>query len=593
MNQKIHNIRDNSLTEILGIRNLKLLVSEYIPFHRNEMFAFNTKLNAFNDIKKTYITADRDKLPNSTVVETSSIETQVELLSFSLSEYSNFVTEIMYPEEQGIIQKEQIGISISQYGRVICGIDVIEAQGRSDILYLDYIPRLSTDIAFDSSKLLHDLLSEHQRELLNLNYYGRALYRQKYFMILGESMEPNLTAEEYLDKREKESELRQILDYIEKAKDLKNGDKVFIGTAGAILISKDLSYYEPILVQFAFARSVSVFISNYFNLFFSVSDEIKEVKEMTNNFHTDPRAVGKAQETLAAVTAECVLMSELSSFIKNSIKDAFDEYNVHKKHFNEDLSQFSDILEIRETLQSNWERADDIADLIKGLENEVTNLQNQISVIQEKRLQQIFRGIKDTAQIQRRMFKSAERQENKMQILEVIMSGSLAFEILALIVGEYSFSTEETFPRLFGLSLPSGPWGVILWFGINLILWVGLVFLILRTLQWMTKRLDDTLSVFLNFDEKLNMDNFNEWLDSIEMISAETEETEELTRRAIDAEFELDGNIVRASIVYDQKNAYLYNVTLDINKPQVKNQIYYEKIFKAMLKERKVFTNNN
>ena len=186
------------------------------------------------------------------------------------------------------------------------------------------------------------------------------------------------------------------------------------------------------------------------------------------------------------------------------------------------------------------------------------------------------------------MFKSAERQENKMQILEVIMSGSLAFEILALTVGEYSFSGDVA-PKLFGIPFGTDIAGVAAWFGVNLVLWIGLVFLILRILKWMTKKLDDTLSVFLNFDKKLNMENFHSWLDTVEMTSAETEETEELIRRAIDAEFKMCRTLVHASIVYDQKNAYLYNVTLDINNPRVKNQIYYEKIFRELLDKYKVF----
>ena len=76
---------------------------------------------------------------------------------------------------------------------------------------LDLLSRVMVDLQQDSSKLIDSLVAEHQRGLLDIAYYDDRENRDKYTLILAESIEPKMPAAKYLDKEDYENELKQVL----------------------------------------------------------------------------------------------------------------------------------------------------------------------------------------------------------------------------------------------------------------------------------------------------------------------------------------------------------------------------------------------
>ena len=64
----------------------------------------------------------------------------------------------------------------------------------------------------DSSQIMESILSGHQTELIEMVYYNKSgcSNRGKFNMLLAESCEPYLKAEEYLDGEDRECELKQV-----------------------------------------------------------------------------------------------------------------------------------------------------------------------------------------------------------------------------------------------------------------------------------------------------------------------------------------------------------------------------------------------
>jgi hypothetical protein len=58
--------------------------------------------------------------------------------------------------------------------------------------------------------VLDNLLSPHQRLMLNTTYANNAEMRIKYSCIVADRIHPLLPAAEYLDKEAKENELKQV-----------------------------------------------------------------------------------------------------------------------------------------------------------------------------------------------------------------------------------------------------------------------------------------------------------------------------------------------------------------------------------------------
>ncbi len=80
----------------------------------------------------------------------------------------------------------------------------------ADNVSLDLMSRLLMDIQNDSSRIIDSLVSEYQRSMLDVVFYGDRASRDKFNIILSEMINPKMTAELYLDGKEHESEIKQV-----------------------------------------------------------------------------------------------------------------------------------------------------------------------------------------------------------------------------------------------------------------------------------------------------------------------------------------------------------------------------------------------
>jgi WD repeat-containing protein 35 len=564
------------LKQNLFATNPRILICEFIPFGRNLMVDFNQKLDIFKRVKENLI----GRIPNHKLrensVELNPFETIVSLISIEESEYSYFITEMYAAEAKEIIQKEALGVSISQYGRVLIGIDLQKVEDQQKKASFDYIPRIFTDISFDCSRFLDNLLAEHQRILLNTNYVNQMLTRQKYYILIADKLIPDLNPPEYLESGHLEAEIKQVLEYAEGMFTLSNQTKIFIGSTATIVSGGQIRELEPVLAHFAFIRGVNLFIINFFKKIHIISRNIKEVQQLTNEFIRDPRTISQAQVQLAKINAECILMNEISHYMKDALQDGQKELIETQVEYTPIQKELTNKMDLEHHFISITERVDDLEKLVNQLLNDAKNGQNQIAVIQEKRLQQIFRSIKQTGQIQRRTQKISERQEDKMGILEMILSGSLAFEILSLIVGEYTFS-DSADPNIFGIPVNSP----VLWFVLNVILWFVMVFGILRLMKWMTKKAEDILTVTVNFDRPIRLEKLDAWIAKHDLLSTEAEHTEDRVVRTANLSVHLEGKEFTMTLEYDEQNEFLYGASMDIEKPGSKTKQYYANLLET------------
>ena len=147
--------------------------------------------------------------------------TQVDILDYDETAYVNFEAEVHYPEEDGIIQIENFGIHINDEGYLMYGLrceGIMHAIKNN--LSLDNLSRLLVDVQVDSSKIIDNLVSPHQRIMLDLTYLNDAEHREKYNVILcsrinkmvdGVPQPEMLHADMMMDKEANENELKQVI----------------------------------------------------------------------------------------------------------------------------------------------------------------------------------------------------------------------------------------------------------------------------------------------------------------------------------------------------------------------------------------------
>ena len=153
------------------------------------------------------------------------------------------------------------------------------------------------------SQVLDNLLSPHQRLMLNTTYANHAEMRKKYVCICASAISPLLPAASYLDKEARENELKQVRLQQElhivilmvfntvsgiviplspfpydaimpiqvigdtiSAHDLDADERLIVGKDGLLLISSDLSKHEPILMSHLSLMSRNLFMSSLFQV---------------------------------------------------------------------------------------------------------------------------------------------------------------------------------------------------------------------------------------------------------------------------------------------------------------------------------------
>eukprot|EP00873_Tetraselmis_striata_P017378 jgi/Tetstr1/437642/TSEL_026309.t1 len=273
------NIKDE-LDEVLLLDSPRILFGEWIPMGANQIFALNDRLG-------------------------SSERVQVLVRTMTTPSTSTFEAEVHFPEEDGIVQIENFGIHVNEegflgYGLVVEGImDRVEKR-----MSLDHLARLLVDIYVDSSKVLDNLLSPHQRLMLNTTYANNAEMRIKYSCIVATQIHPLLSAEEYLDKEAKENELKQV-----------------IGDTGLLLVTDDLPKFEPILMCHLSLMARNVFMTSLFQRSYILMDQLKHIRNMIYNHESNPNSVTVIRNMLSQSSADITLLNEIQLYLSESLLD--------------------------------------------------------------------------------------------------------------------------------------------------------------------------------------------------------------------------------------------------------------------------------
>lgn len=370
---------------------------------------------------------------------------------------------------------------------------------------------MMADVIFDSSQLLSSLLTHHQRQLLELIFFDNAAHRDKYLCVFAEGISPDLPVlEDYLDSGDLENEVKQILEYVNFVEKLPDGGKLFVGTHGLVLVSPHFREYELIFSHYLFLKSIEIFLSNYFSRIWSASDNLKVVKRViTEDIHKDPRASAQVQTDISLASTQCVLLEETLQYLEESLTQSRVEWLILAEQFNANQRRVVEKLAINSYLISSLNRVRDTRKIIRGLMNEIQGLRDQVNVINEKRLQSIFTQLKAGTAIQHKTQIAAERQESGTKILEIILSGSLAFDIVAVLIGEYTFVNSGT------PFISSAP----LWLLFNIFVWFGFSVAIFLVMRAVARRAERMMLVKVNFETPITLPALDAYLDHQALIT--------------------------------------------------------------------------
>ncbi|MHA1263958.1 MAG: hypothetical protein ACTSRS_01885 [Candidatus Helarchaeota archaeon] len=577
----VSTIKDE-LEELIFLDDVNIYISEYIPFGSNHIIAFNDELDSLGAVQGGLLTSLIDKEPHKTTFQVTEDLTSVKVIRFDPNDFIQFQANITYENVGGVEQLEDFGVHVDSSGRVIYGCHLIELVGKREKHSLDNLSRVIADLIADSSQMMTNLLSTYQRRLLNLVYFEKPNNRNKFIIISARKIDPIQPAKFYVHEPSYKNELNQIVKQTYYGKDFTNGDKCFFGSEGLILISNTLEDYEELLAIIGFFQGLDIFQKNYFSKMFMLWDEVRDARALVDRSGIDPNAIGEAQVILSRVSAAVVLMNELLQFMQAAVNNITYEFQ-ELQPLSDNLEELVQFVQLRDTVKKATTRIEDARLIVEGLKDEIAGVNGMITTLSERQMRQMNEALKDSITSMDEMTRSSERTGVALNILEVVLTGAIAFDVLLLFVGDYAW---DSLANWIGSGSTLGIPNAVLWALLAITLFLITGWGILKLIRHLEERSEPNLRVAIKIGATYNPEKLTEYLKDKkvkqqQMIVRLDSRIHEYTWDDEDTS-KWKNNEVTITLYLDVENRMFLSANVNIDSP---SNITTDEVFNTMLDE--------
>ena len=593
---------DAELSEMFVTKNMRAMVTEWIPFGANQIVGLNDRLGALDRCQGGFFTNQTDDNPTDTALETGSDVTNVKILDFDYIRFTNFEANINYAEAEGIIQVEFFGMHLNVSGNVIYGME-IEAIGarQKDDISIDELSRLLVDVHQDSSEIMDDLLTPYQRILIDMVYSGDAPNRPKYNMLICDELCPYLPANMYIDRSERECELKQVLGDLFSATDLGDDHMLILGRAGCLFAGNKAKDYDSFIVVYLLLMSLDGFLKCYFSRTFRTDVTISQSYDLVEVIDEDPNNLQKLREQLSEVSKELILLKAILDFMTVSHNNV-----VLPEAPDEELDPVGSALYNKLNMKTLHHdlglRLTDLVKLINGADSKTKILTQTSNTLTRRSMANTVNSIDANYQALVAAAAADERASVAGEIMELIFAGSFTFDFVDRLSGDDFIGSNGT-DGIYGSAMwiPNFlvPYCIqypFAWFFVN-ILWMATgLYIMKKGMGWLMARQLGALSYTKVTNRRVDLEKLNTYLNTKKGFTS-YDATGEVgkTRRASmatmiweeDDKDVWDGEPPKIKLNVDPCNRWILNIRISWNLQRQKNSgvFLFNKFLKILYEE--------
>eukprot|EP00854_Cymbomonas_tetramitiformis_P004599 gene4599-5632_t len=528
----------SDLNERFVLNDVLLLLCEWVPMGGNQIVALNDKLGSSERVQGGFFTATLDENPDYTQFQgdTGGL-TSVTLLDYDETMYVNFEAEVFYPtgDPGNIVQIENFGVHINESGLVSYGLQLDAIEDRiKERLSLDLLSRLLIDVQKDTSKLLHNLLSSHQRAMLELTYLNESITRDKFIVLLASDILPRHPSfETYIADGDNVNEIKQVIGDVRSGHDLTAQEMLFVGGMGTLCVGESVERHLPFLCTFGALQTRNMFMKSVYNCCHILADFLKMTRDMIDTFENNPNSVSLIRERLSIANEEAIMLSEIQEIILESC-DAVEYPEVLQD--DEGSKNVAAALQLEDLGATLKRRALDFEKTIEGCTNELEALREMANVISEAESLRCQESLQSNTKNLEDSFRAGARQGTSLEMMNVIFAGTLAFDIVDRFTGQY-MSIADRIEWLKGglqaylVEVPGA------WFAVNMGAWTllgGFLIFFMRFLTYMSTSVESKRA---RVNLPVDLPTFHKWLSTKRVISQDVEELESETTMCTRSEF--------------------------------------------------------
>jgi hypothetical protein len=560
----IDNIRDNDLEENITLNSVSMIVAEYIPFGANQLVQLNNNVGSTERVQGGYISNIIDGDSSGTALELSPELTSVEILDYTQTNHINFEAEIRFREDPGVVQVETFGVSLNAEGTCFYGMQVEAVMNRiKDNISLDHLSRILVDVQQDSSSIVDSVISQYQRELLDLVFIGDASNRNKINLIIANEITPHLTAGEYMDKGEYENEFKQVIGDTKAAYDITEQDSLIFGSQGLLVCGPNARNYEPLLLAYLQFTTLDLFLQNFFSRMWILNDDLANSNVVMDDIEFDPLALGRSRQRLCTLSKEIILLNQVVGYLVEAL-EMMEIPPEPPEQAGRSLYQRLEISGMRDQLVRR------VIDVKKNLEASQQNLdllRDRVDVeSQNKTVQMSLELEKNTKQLCALQATNGDAVRS-LKVLQTIFAGMVAFDVLDRITGEWTVIDTAWMSDFVDSVIREH---MLVWFAVSIVTWGIAAFLVSRRmliLNWRSRGIT-TISVTLN--RKIDASKLRELIVEKEKTTEERlyGSKKEIVKVTYEEPLAVEwgGATPFVTLEYDNQNCILLEMTVQYNR---------------------------
>jgi len=565
-------IRDE-LDEVITMNSVSIIVAEYIPFGANQVVQMNDNLGSTERVQGGFYTALVDDDAAGTQLDMAPGLTSVNILDYSLTNHINFEADIHFPEAPGIVQVETFGCSMNAEGTCFYGMQIEAILDRiKDNMSLDHLARLLVDVHQDSSKIVDSVLSSYQRELLELVFMGDAENRDKVNLIIANEITPHLTAEEYMDKGEYENELKQVIGDTRSAFDISEHDTLIFGAYGILVAGPNSRHHEPLLCAYLQFIAIDIFVRNFFSRMFIISDAMKTTENKINNAEKDPNSLAKIRAMISTISKEAILMEEILGYIAEAVERIL----VPPEPPEQTGRSLYERLQIEDLKKQVGLRIHDLKKNMNGMMHDLSILRELSGIVSEAQMFSMQEAVMVNTKTLVALQEANERASASLEVMQVVLAGSLSFDIVDRITGEWSVTNTEWMRPLVEPLMKNTP---MVWFLLNLIVWAMFAASLLLWLRHLAYQASGVINLKIKMLKKINVENLQKYLHS-KNIKLEERGYEKVTDTVKvvfveDDKRDWGGHAPEISMEYEELHGYMLSVAMSYNRRKARANLVF------------------
>jgi WD repeat-containing protein 35 len=535
----------------------------------------NNNVGSTERVQGGFISPAVDDHAADTQIQMSPELTSVDILDYTLTNHINFEAEINFSNDgDDIVQVETFGVSVNAEGTCFYGLQVEAVMDRiKDNISLDHLSRLLVDVQQDSSAIVDAIISQYQRELLQLVFLGDAENRNKVNLIIANEITPHLTAEEYMDKGEYENELKQVIGDTKAAYDISEHDTLIFGAYGLLVAGPNSRHHEPLLCAYLQFTTIDIFLQNFFARIWILNDDLLTTNKIILEGDKDPRALNRIRYRICKLAKDIIMLEEILGYML----EALEIIEIPPEPPEQAGRSLYERLEIAGMRNQLVRRAMDLKKNIAGNHRFLDVLREMSSVVSETKMFLLNESVDLNTKRMCLLQDSNERSAGALLNLQIIFSGILAFNIMDRLTGNsWSVAQSSWFASFYTSAIEGTP---LFWFIFSFITWliVYLIYLQIYSSRYYIKQGITTVRLKVNrkiFVEKLQqflrtkLHSFEErqYDDVIDIVKITY--TDNLKQ-------DWGGTKPTITLEYDERNQYLFAITISYNRREAKKALVF------------------